>query len=506
MNDRGCDKPAVEMKSIVKVYPDGTLALRGVDLTVCVGEVHALLGENGAGKTTLMRILYGEIRPTRGEVRVFGRQVRFRGPWDALKAGIAMVYQHFSLVPGLTVFENIYLALSAVTDIDRREARQLVERVSGSLGLPLPLDTPIDELPVGVKQRVEIVKALALGAKILVLDEPTSVLSPIETQQLFSIIRRLKSMGKTIIFITHKLREVMEIADHVTVLRRGTVVGSFPVKSVTEAELAKLMVGEVRVTTTYEKRSVGERRVLLALEDVWVRGAHGWAVKGVTLRVHSSEILGIAGVQGNGQKELAEAIAGLREVKRGRIVVNGVDVTGLPTYERYRLGLAYVVDDRSLGLVLDESVTFNAILTRFRDFARTVLRRISWKDARDYAEHVVEEFDIKTPSLGTPVRYLSGGNQQKLMIGRDVARGPQVLVVAEPTHGLDVAATRYVRRLLVELRNSGRAILLISSDLDEIMELSDRVAVIHDGRIVSVKPATDYTAEELGMLMGGAVG
>ncbi len=499
-----CDPPAVEMRGIVKLYPDGTLALRGVDFTACQGEVHALLGENGAGKTTLMRILYGEIRPTRGEVRVFGERVAFSSPRDALRKGIAMVYQHFSLVPGLTVLENIALAFAAVRGrVGMAEVRAAVEAVMERTGLRVPLDEDVDALPVGVKQRVELVKALALGARVLVLDEPTSVLTPLEARQLFKTLRALRDAGVTVILITHKLREVMEVADRVTVLRRGKVVGTARVGEVDERALARMMVGEEVLTALRPRRSRGPGRPLLVVRDLWVRGPHGgWAVRGVSLEVREREILGIAGVQGNGQRELAEAIAGVRPAERGSVVLDGVDVTGLPPSERYRLGLAYVADDRSVGLVLEESVTFNSVLTSLRRFVRR-LGLLDWASARGFAARVVREFGVATPSLSTPVKYLSGGNQQRLMIGRDVARSPRVLVVAEPTHGLDVAATRYVRELLLELRDQGCAILLISSDLEEVMQLSDRVAVMHGGRILSVRRPEEYTVEELGMLMGG---
>jgi simple sugar transport system ATP-binding protein len=507
MSVASCNPPAVEMRSIVKLYPDGTLALRGVDFTACSGEIHALLGENGAGKTTLMRILYGEIRPTRGTIRVFGRKVNFRNPRDAIRAGIAMVYQHFSLVPGFTVFENIFLALRAVRRMSAAEARAIVGKVVREVGLELPLDDYVDELPVGVKQRVELVKALALGARILILDEPTSVLTPLEVRQLFQILRRLKSMGVTVILITHKLREVMEVADRVTVLRRGVVAGVAKVSEVDERKLARMMIGEdVIPAVSRGKLRRHELRPLLVVDNLWVRGRHGrWAVRGVSFVLHEGEILGIAGVQGNGQRELAEAIAGIRPIDRGRIVLAGIDVTNLPPAERYKLGLAYVIDERDVGLVLDESVAFNSVLTWFRRFATGVLGRLSWRLIKSFALKVVREFDIVAPSISAPVRYLSGGNQQKLMIGRDVARGPRVLIVAEPTHGLDVAATRYVRELLLKLRDEGRAILLISSDLEEVMQLSDRVAVMHAGRILDVRRPEDYTIEELGLLMGGVV-
>ncbi len=500
-----CEPPAVRMKGIVKLYPDGTLALRGVDFEACPGEIHALLGENGAGKTTLMRILYGEIQPTRGVIEVFGRRVRFRSPRDALRNGVAMVYQHLSLVPGLTVFENIYLALSAVRGMGWSEARRVAEKVAEELGFEIPLDSTVDELPLGLRQRVEIVKALSLGARILILDEPTSVLTPLEAKQLFRVVRRLRERGVTVILITHRLGEVFEAADRVTVLRRGMVAGRARVGEVDARTLARMMVGEEPPPAMPRRRS-RPGKVVLSVKDVWVRGeGGGWAVRGVSLDVREGEVLGIAGVQGNGQRELVEAIAGLRPVERGRIMFGGRDVAGLTPGERYRLGMALVLDDRSVGLVLEESVVFNSILSFYRFFAKFAGMLMDWARARSYAVKLVKEFSIVTPSIDTPVKFLSGGNQQKLMIGREVARKPKLLLVMEPTHGLDVAATRYVRSLILRLRDEGVAVLLVSSDLDEVLELSDRVAVMYRGRIVAVKPPDQYTMEELGMLMGGAV-
>ncbi len=494
---------AVEMRGIVKVYPDGTVALRGVDLIVRRGEIHALLGENGAGKTTLMRILYGEIRPTKGSIKVFGESVSFRSPWDAMRRGIAMVYQHFSLVPTFTVFENLFLALSSIRRTTISEVRRRAEELMKRLSMEIPLDATVEDLPVGVQQRVEILKALLLGARILILDEPTSVLTPIEVEGLFKTLRKLREDGVTVIFITHKLREVKAIADRVTVLRRGRVVGVVDAASVSEAQLARMMVGR-EVFLRIEKPSRESGEPVLRIEDLWVRDDRGlFAVRGISLEVREGEILGIAGVQGNGQRELAEAIAGLRPVEKGRIVLSGVEVTELTPSQRYKLGLAYVPDSRAVGLIHEMNVVENSILTSFRSFSSYGL--IAFHRAQEFAKHVIKSFEIVTPSLFAKVKYLSGGNQQKLMIGRDVARSPRVLVVCEPTHGLDVGATEYVRKLLIRLRNEGKAVLLISTDLDEVLGLSDRIAVIHGGRIVAIGRPQDFTLEQLGLLMGGAL-
>ncbi len=496
-------RPAIAVRDVWKVYPDGTIALRGVSLEVEEGEIHGILGENGAGKTTLMRIIYGEIRPTAGEIEVFGKKVRFRGPWDAMKMGIAMVYQRFTLVSSMTVLENLYLALSSIEKgVSLSDAKSLAEETMERTGLKVPLDAKVEELPVGLQQRVEILKALMRRAKILILDEPTSVLSPLEVEALFRTLRKLKGMGITILFITHKLKEVKAVTDRVTVLRKGRVVGTALTKDVTEVDLAKMMVGR-EVLMKVRKAHTEAKEPVLVVEDLWVRDDRGlMAVKGVSLEVRAGEILGIAGVQGNGQRELVEAIAGIRPVEKGRIVLCGKDVTNASAEERYRLGLAYVPEARDVGLVLDMSVAENSVLTRLKDVTSKGV--ISLRKMLDIASNVVKTFAVVTPSLRSSVRYLSGGNQQKLMVGRELAKKPRVLVVAEPTHGLDVAATEFVRKTIVSFAESGGAVLLVSSDLEEVMQLSNRVAVMSGGKIVAVKKPEEYTIEELGLLMGGA--
>lgn len=496
---------AVEMINIHKIYPDGVVALRGVNLRVKKGEIHGLLGENGSGKTTLMRILYGEIKPTQGEIRVFGERVTYHGPRDAIRRGIGMVYQHFTLVPSFTVKENLYLSmLSIKPDSTMGEALEKAEKVIKATGLKIPFDNVVEDLPVGVQQRVEIVKCLMRDAKILILDEPTSVLTPVETGELFQALKRLKERGVTIIFITHKLREVKEIADKVTVLRKGRVVGSVDVKDVTEKDLAKMMV-EREIAPAPAKKPASPGETLLNVVDLKVLDERGvLAVKGVSFELRAGEILGIAGVQGNGQKELAEALAGVRKVVSGRIILKGIDVTRLSTRERYRLGLAYVPDSRSVGLVYDMDVVENVVLTNLE---RVVNRRgeISWRRAEAISQEVVKRFDVIAPSLKIPVKYLSGGNQQKVMVGREVVREPSIFIVSEPTQGLDVAATEFIRKTLLELRDKGKGVLLISTDLDEILQLSDRIGVIYDGKLVTTGRPEEFSLERLGLLMGGAL-
>lgn len=495
---------AVFMRGISKVYPDGVVALRDVDFQVLKGEVHAVLGENGAGKTTLMRILYGEIKPTRGEIWVWGRRVSFSSPRDALANGIAMVYQNFTLIPNFTVFENIYLAVTSVQKAGRGEVRGRLAELTEKTGLNVDMDAVVEELPVGLQQRVEILKALMAGAKLLILDEPTSVLTPLETRALFEFIKALKAMGVTVILITHKLREVKAIADRVTVLRRGRLVGVFDANAVSEAELAKLMIGrEVEATSRRPSGNVSE--VALLVKDLYVRDDRGiLRVKGATLEVRYGEIVGLAGVQGNGQKELLEAIVGLRKPERGRIYINGLDVTEKGVAYRRELGLAYIPDSRSEGLAYNMSIVENSVMNMLKQlFRKTPI--IRWSKAEGVARRIVEEYGVVYRSLGDPVSSLSGGNQQKLMAGREVSIGPKILVAHEPTHGLDVSSANLVRSKLLELRDRGSAVLLASSDLDELLSLSDRILVIFDGRIIGWGKPEDLSEERLGLLMGGYV-
>ncbi|HDD26430.1 MAG TPA: ABC transporter ATP-binding protein [Acidilobales archaeon] len=497
-------EPKVLMKNIVKIYPDGTVALRGVNLELMPGEVHALLGENGAGKTTLMRILYGEIKPTRGEIYVKGSKVSFRGPWDAIRQGIAMVYQHFTLVPTFTVLENLVLALHTVKGIRRSDVEAKVKELMRDIGLEVPLDAYVEDLPVGLQQRVEILKALLRECEVLILDEPTSVLTPIEVKELFRTIKRLKERGITVVFITHKLREVMAVADRVTVLRKGKVVATVNANEITERDLARMMVGrEVFLVLNKVKRERG--RPVLRLKDVWVRGERReWALQGINLVVHEGEILGVAGVAGNGQKELAEAIVGLRPVVKGKIEFMGKDVTNAPPTKIYSLGVAYIPDSRTVGLIHDFNVLENVVLdlVSIGKFLKNNLV-IKWGEVKEHTLKAIKEFEMVVDSVKSPARYLSGGNQQKLILAREFMKSPKLIIAAEPTHGLDVAATEYVRKLLLKLRDEGKAVLLISTDLDEILQLSDRIAVIYEGKIVGELSPEEATEEKLGLLMGG---
>ena len=489
-------RPFIEMRGIHKVYPDGTVALRGVDLEVYEGEILGLLGENGAGKTTLMKILSGMLRPTRGVIRVQGREVRFRSPRDALELGIGMVHQHFTLVPRFTVLENIVLGAEPRRrrlEVDWGAARRRVEELLRATGFRVDLDAEAGSLPVGARQMVEILKVLYRGVRLLILDEPTSALTPVEVKPFFNMLRRLRERGVTIIFITHKIREALEVTDRIVVLRRGLVEGVVRTSEATPQLLARMMV---RIETRpIEKPMVEPGEVLLVVEDLWVRGDDGrFAVKGASLRVRRGEIYAVVGVEGNGQRELVEAIVGLRRIERGRVVIRGV-----------RRAVAYVPPDRTTeGLVLDMRLDENSVLGMHRIFTL----RLGVLDKRRIAEHaraLVRRYSIVAPGIAVPARYLSGGNQQKLVIARELSKGSDLLVVANPTRGLDIASTAFVRRLLVELRSSGKAILLVTADVDEALEVGDKIGVIYDGRIVGEDRAENFDEERLGLLMGGAV-
>lgn len=491
----------VEMRGIRKIYPDGVVALRGVDFEVEEGEIHGLLGENGAGKTTLMRILYGEIKQTEGEIFLKGAKVSFRGPWDAMRSGINMVYQRFSLIPTLSVAENFNLYLSSLLrGVSESEVRRRAEEVMEKLRLSVPLDEVVENLPVGVQQRAEIIKVLLSKPKLVILDEPTSVLTPIETRELFRVLRELRGEGISVVFITHKLREVKEVTDRVTILRGGERIGTFDTHSVSEEELAVKMVGRELLPPLRKPPSPGDE--VLRVEDLWVRSDRGiYAVKGVSFELREGEILGIAGVQGNGQLELAEALAGVREVERGRILLRGKDVTKLRAEARYGEGISYVPDSRAIGLILDMNLIENSPLTDLANFLGAG-GRIIWQSVVGRANEIVSKFNV-LGSLRSQVRYLSGGNQQRLLVGREIAKGPSVLIVCEPTQGLDVAATEFIRLTLLRFRDEGKTLILISSDLDEIFELSDKIAVMYEGKFIGIGRNEEFTVEKLGLLMGG---
>ncbi len=501
------ETPLIEMRGIVKIYPDGTVALRGVDFSVRPGEIHGLLGENGAGKTTLMKILAGVLRPTRGSILVEGREARIHSPMDAYRHGIGMVHQHFTLIDVFTVLDNIILGAEESAILSRRvlgEHRSRIKELIEKTGLKVPLDTVVEDLPVGLRQRVEILKVLYRNIRLLILDEPTAVLTPLEVEELFETLRRLREQGTTIIFITHKLREVKEITDRVTVMRRGRVVGVVNTSEATPQQLARMMVGR-EVVLRVEKPPARPESPVLRVENLWVKNELGEdAVKGVSFEVRRGEVFGIGGVEGNGQTELVEALTGLRKAEKGRVLLGGKEVTNASPSELYRMGLAHIPEDRQkLGLVLQMTVAENSILGLHRSPMVSRGLMLSMQAVRSHAERLVKEYSIVVHSIDAPVKSLSGGNQQKLVVARELSKNPVLIIAAHPTRGLDVAATEYIRNLLVRLRSQGRAVLLVTADLDELLQLSDRLAIMYEGEFMGTAKPEELSIEEIGLMMGG---
>ena len=481
------------------------MANDGISLSVAPGQVHALLGENGAGKTTLMNVLYGLMQPDEGEILIDGRQARFHSPKDAIAAGIGMVHQHFMLVPVFTVAENVTLGIEQADRVgllDRRRTRREVAELSHRYGLDVNPDALVEHLPVGIQQRVEIVKALVRQANVLILDEPTAVLTPAETEELFRIVRQLRDGGTSVIFISHKLREVQSIADTITVLRRGKVVGERP-PTATAEELASLMVGR-DVQLRVDKKPATPGEVVLSVAGLTVPGEGGSKpVDGLSFDVRAGEILGIAGVQGNGQTELCEALMGLLPTAGGTITLNGRDLTNATPRTRIRAGVAYVPEDRTEdGLVSSFSVSENLILDQYDrpPFASGV--NLNLAVIAKNAEERIAEFDVRTPSPATPAGSLSGGNQQKVILARELGHEHKVLIASQPTRGLDVGSIEFVHRRIVEQRDHGVAVLIVSSELDEIYALADRIAVMYEGKITGFRDP-GVPAAELGRLMAG---
>ncbi len=497
----------LEAKGITKRFP-GVIANDSVDLQLHKGEIFAFLGENGAGKSTLMNMLYGLYRPDEGEVWIKGEHVEMNNPNDAIVRGVGMVHQHFQLVPVMTVAENVMLG-SEITRgmgvLSRSKAEARVRELSQQYGLDVDPTAVVEDLPVGTQQRVEIIKALYRNADILILDEPTAVLTPQEANELFRIMKGLTKQGVSIIFITHKLKEVLYVADTVGVLRRGKIVGSAKPSESTPESLAELMVGRaVLLQVDKEESQPGE--VVLKVENLQARDDRKQlALQGADFEVRAGEIVGIAGVQGNGQRELVEALTGLRPVEAGSIWIGDEEVTSASPRKITELGVAHIPEDREKhGLIMPYSLADNMVLNNYyqEPYASSIIMH---QDAiNKHGEALIEEYDVRTPSVFTPASSLSGGNKQKVIVAREFSRPTKLLIAAQPTRGIDVGSIEFIHTQIIAQRDAGAAVLLISAELDEVLSLADRVAVMFDGRIVKVLPIAEATRERVGMLMAGS--
>jgi simple sugar transport system ATP-binding protein len=498
--------PVLELRGITKRFP-GVLANDHIDLTLEKGEIHALLGENGAGKTTLMNILYGLYDPDEGEVFVNGKPLKLKSPSDAIAAGVGMVHQHFMLVPVFTVTENVMLGyenLKSGVILDRQAAAARIREISEQYHLEVDPDLYVKDLSVGAQQRVEIIKLLYRNADIFILDEPTAVLTPQEVNELFKIMRTLVEKGKSIIFITHKLREVLEFSDRITVIRSGKVVGTTRPEGADQNTLAAMMVGR-EVDLNVDKEPANPKEVVLKVENlVALDDRDHLAIDGISFDVRSGEILGIAGVQGNGQTQLVRVLTGLMHAVDGKITLLGEDITRMSPRKITELGSAHIPEDRQKdGLVLSFPITDNLALNTYylEPNARGIM--MQYDTLLQTADELVEKFDIRTPNSVTSAGSLSGGNQQKVIVAREFSRPIKMLIASQPTRGLDVGSIEYIHSRLIEKRDAGVAVLLVSTELDEIMQLSDRIAVMFDGRIVAILNAGTATKEQIGLLMAG---
>ncbi|MFO1445970.1 ABC transporter ATP-binding protein [Bacillus sp. Bva_UNVM-123] len=496
----------IEMLNIRKEFP-GIVANDNITLQLKKGEIHALLGENGAGKSTLMNVLFGLYQPEKGEIRVKGNPVNITNPNIANDLGIGMVHQHFMLVDPFTVTENIILGkeITAGGRIDIKKAERKVREISEKYGLAVDPSAKIADISVGMQQRVEILKTLYRGADILIFDEPTAVLTPQEINELIQIMKALIKEGKSIILITHKLKEIMEVCDRVTVIRKGVGIGTLDVSETNPNELASLMVGR-EVTFKTEKTDANPQQEVLEISNLHVKDARGLkAINGLNLTVKAGEIVGIAGVDGNGQTELLEAITGLVKSESGSVKLNGKEILSLSPRKVTESGIGHIPQDRHKhGLVLDFPIAENMVLQTYYQKPYSKNGVLNYKKIYTKAKSLIKEFDVRTPSESTLARALSGGNQQKAIIGREVDRNPDLLIAAQPTRGLDVGAIEFIHKRLIEQRDNGKAVLLISFELDEIMNVSDRIAVIYEGEIVAIVDPKQTTEQELGLLMAGS--
>jgi len=508
-------------ENMTKIYSDGTVALKEASIEIHTHEIIGLLGENGAGKTTFTKILSGLLPPTSGRVLSPKGPVRFSSPREALDFGIGMVHQHFALVGTFTATENVALSHERpFTRVQLAKAEKRLKALMEESGLHVPLDVPIEKLAVGEQQRVEILKVLSRDVDLLILDEPTSVLTPLEVDELFTLLDRLRSEGKSIILITHKLKEVQSVTDRVVVLRHGQLVGDVPTEQATTEQLAQLMVGQAleqdagavelsdQELPQHKERNPVDRTAtsVLHVESLTSRSNTGdIAIENLSFDVFGGEIFGIAGVEGNGQTELVESLTGLRVPIQGSATINGTNILGVDPRQIYKLGVAHIPEDRwELGLVLPFTLAENAILGvhQWEEF-KGPLSFLRWGKINTHVRALMDRFEIRAAGPSAPAKSLSGGNQQKLIVGRELAKDPAIIVASQPTRGLDIGAAKYIRDLLVEMRDMGRAILLVSADLDEVLALADRIAIMYEGRFMTVCSPDDLNREQIGLLMGG---
>jgi simple sugar transport system ATP-binding protein len=499
---------AIEAINVTKVYPNGVVANRNVNFSATVGEIHAVVGENGAGKTTLMKILFGMEKPTSGEIRIFEKPVQLNSPHDAIAMGVGMVHQHFMLVPSFTVAENIMLGIEPrknLFSLDFKRMEQIINEYARKMNFELPIWEKVMDLPVGVKQRVEIMKALIRGAKILILDEPSSVLTPQEVNELFVVLKNLSQQGITIIFITHKLSEVKQIADRITIMREGRVVGTYRNEELSESQIVELMIGRKFEYDISRVKAVPGEPLLVVKNLNYFRedGAH--ILKNLSFSLRSGEILAIAGLEGNGQKELVEILTGLREKASGEMLVDGKNVLGAKPWELRQLGISHIPDDRiEVGSALDMSVAENMISDRYDHppFSGRVIYRK--RSVLEFAKKLIKEFSVRVKSPTTLVRMLSGGNMQKVVVARELTNEPKIVIANQPTHGIDVASSEFIRKKLLQMRDEGKGVLLISTDLQEVLQIADRILVLYKGEIVAHLQNENLTETDLGFYMLGA--
>ncbi|HVF90062.1 MAG TPA: ABC transporter ATP-binding protein [Blastocatellia bacterium] len=498
-------KYAVEMRGVTKQFGD-VVANDQIDLRIPAQSIHAIVGENGAGKSTAMNILYGFYKADRGEILIDGAPRSIDSPRDAIALGLGMVHQHFMLVEPLSVTENIVLGAEPTSGlaIDYKSARARVREISGQYGLRIDPDARVGNLSVGQQQRVEILKTLYRGARVLILDEPTAVLTPQEVEEMFAILRGLREQGKTIIIITHKLEEVLSLSDNITVMRDGHVVGDLATREATAAGLARMMVGR-EVLLRVVKREAEPRGVVLSVGGLALGDKEGSPVlDGISFEIRGGEILGIAGVEGNGQTELIEVLAGLRRPSEGSVVLNGREIGALDPYERKRLGIAHIPEDRHRrGLLLNFDLASNSILGVHKDAPVSGRVLLDQQVIVERARRLVSDYDVRPPDINLPARALSGGNQQKLIVAREFDIKPKLVLVSQPTRGVDIGATEFIHGKLVELRDGGAGVLLVSAELDEVLSLSDRVMVIYEGRIVGEVDPKSASVEQIGLMMAG---